>query len=135
MEVLAWAKVKTSMNLRRRETMESYMEADIAALALNCQGSFSTLLAAANSEDCCAPDLINNRDIHDMQDRFDQWAGNLGALQRRASLLSLEYRLRDAPSIKNSICKTITDLCISIQTGMSPCRARRLAYSIQRPKS
>ena len=62
-------------------------------------------------------DFLHVRDAQRMQDRYNQWAGNLGALQNFKSPLSLDHRLQDAPLIKGSILNTLTDHNTSIQTG------------------
>ena len=100
--------------------MEKRPAAKIAAVTLDCQTSVSALLSAVTSKECCVSDFLNPRDVEQMQDRFDQWAGNLGALQPFASPQSLEHRLRDVPLIRESIIHSLEDLYSSIQAGKFP---------------
>ena len=93
------------------------MTTTIPAVALDCQTNILNLLAAVTGDGCCATDVLQCRDVKQMQDRFNQWAGNLGALQSVASPKSLEYRLRDAPLIRDSILHNLGDLSTSIQAG------------------
>lgn len=86
-------------------------------IAIDCQKDIAVLLAATISEDSRVKDFLRGRDIQQMQERYDQWAGNLGALQQLGSPLSLEYRLRDAPLIRESILNTLENLHISMQAG------------------
>ncbi|KAK0651025.1 hypothetical protein B0T16DRAFT_367005 [Cercophora newfieldiana] len=53
--------------------------------------------------------------------RLKLWAGNLGA-HRSSGALSLEYRLRDASSIRNHVVALLQDLCESIDTAISTAR-------------
>lgn len=96
------------------------MTTTIPTVTLDCQTNISKLLAAVTGDGCCANDVLHSRDVEQMQDRFNQWAGNLGALQSVASPKSLEYRLRDAPLVRGSILHNLADLSSSIQAGKSP---------------
>jgi len=49
--------------------------------------------------------------------RFKLWVGTLGA-HRLSGSRSLEYRLRDASSIKNHVVTLLRDLCDSVDEGM-----------------
>lgn len=91
--------------------------AQIEELATECRKGIAELLAAAISEDSSVKGVLHGRDIQQMQERYDQWAGNLGALRHFKSALSLEHRLRDAPLVRESILKTLKDLNVSIQDG------------------
>lgn len=93
---------------------------NIAAIALNCRSSITKLLAATTGEGYCVKDLLNTRDVQQMRDRFNQWAGNLGALHPFQSPLSIEHRLRDAPLVKESVLRTLSDLYSSIEAGKTP---------------
>jgi len=92
----------------------------IPEIAIDCQNAIANLLAAAKSEDCCVKDFLHGRDVQQMQERYDQWAGNLGALQPFESSLSLEHRLRDSPLVRNSILSTLLNLYASVKTGRNP---------------
>ena len=77
-------------------------------------------MAVVTGDGCCARDVLHHRDVEQMLDRFNQWAGNLGAYQSFASPKSLEYRLRDAPLIKDFILHGLADLSSSVQAGKFP---------------
>ena len=100
--------------------MEEPVAPKIAALALDCQSDITSLLAATTGQGYCAGNCLHPRDVEQMQDRFNQWAGNLGALQSFSSPQSLEHRLRDAPLVRESILNSLTDLHNSIQAGKLP---------------
>ncbi|KAM0801423.1 ankyrin repeat-containing domain protein [Usnea florida] len=89
----------------------------IEGLTLDCQSDFTSLKAAASGEGCRAVDFLHSRDIQQLQDRFNQWAGNLGALQPFESPLSLEHRLRNAPIVRESILRILTDLHETMQAA------------------
>lgn len=91
--------------------------AKIEELAIACQKGIAELLAAAISEDSSVKGALHGRDIQQMQERYNQWAGNLGALQHFKSALSLEHRLRDAPLVRQCILDILEDLNVSIQDG------------------
>ncbi|MCJ1369865.1 hypothetical protein MMC20_001077 [Loxospora ochrophaea] len=90
---------------------------DIAAISRDCQSGLITLLAAATSEDCQARHIVHPRDVQQVRDRFDQWAGNLGALQPFKSPRSLEHRLREVPLVRDSIFSVLIDLRSSVQAA------------------
>lgn len=92
---------------------------EIRNIANNCQTTIATLLDTTKDGDSHVKDLVNERDVEEMQERFDQWVGNLGALQASKSPLSLEHRLRNSPMVKNVILRTLADLYDSIQAGMN----------------
>ncbi len=96
----------------------------IAAIAIKCRSSITDLLVAATDEHCCARDFLAPRDVEQIQDRFNQWAGNLGALQPFESPISLEHRLRDAPLVRESIINSLTDLDNSVQAGKDSIHSR-----------
>lgn len=89
----------------------------IDEIAIECQKDIAVLLAATISEDSRVKNFVHGRDVQQTQERYDQWAGNLGALQHFESPLSLEHRLRDAPLIRESILNTLENLHVSIQAG------------------
>ena len=95
-------------------------ELETRRIALDCRSSLTNLLAATTGEGCCVKDFLTTRDVQQLQDRFNQWAGNLGALHPFQSPLSIEHRLRDAPLVKASILRSLSDLYTSIQAGKTP---------------
>ena len=97
--------------------MERLETPRIEEITFGCRSEFTSLMAAASGEGCRAMDCLRLRDVQQLQDRFDQWAGNLGALQPFDSPLSLEHRLRNAPMVRESILKILKDLHESTQAG------------------
>ncbi|KAK0631099.1 hypothetical protein B0T17DRAFT_240310 [Bombardia bombarda] len=53
--------------------------------------------------------------VADAFERFALWAGNLGALRRPTSRLSLDYRLSEAPDLREYICEELQDMLEAIQ--------------------
>lgn len=104
----------------------------LSTVATSCQKGIFDLLEAARSDDCCVKDILGVRNVEHIQERYDQWAGNLGALQHFRSPLSLVYRLRDSPLVRDSILGTLTDFLTSIQDGknLSPIAAHNVAYIV-----
>ena len=100
--------------------MEDQKTPTITSVAISCQKGITKLWAAVTTNDCCVRDFLHVREVQQMEDRYNQWAGNLGALQHFESTLSLEHRLRNAPLVRDSILNTLIDLCASIQAGKSP---------------
>ncbi|RSM01593.1 hypothetical protein CEP52_008511 [Fusarium oligoseptatum] len=98
---------------------------EIRNIAKGCQTAIATLLAATKNDDSHVRDLVNERNVEEMQERFDQWAGNLGAFQAPKLTLSLEHRLRNSPVIKNAILRTLADLYDSVQAATDITTGRR----------
>src|SRR5436190_10025517 len=97
--------------------MEDHYRPNLETIAAHCQKGMADLLEAVTADDCCVKDFVHGRDIQLMQERYSQWAGNLGALQHFKSSLSLTHRLRDAPLVRDSILNTLTELHVSLQDG------------------
>lgn len=92
----------------------------LATIAIDCQEGIANLVKAMNTNSYGMNDLFSVREAKKIQDRYNQWAGNLGALQDFKSPLSLVHRLRDAPVVRDSILSTLTDLLVSIHGGKNP---------------
>ncbi|KAI1502966.1 WD40-repeat-containing domain protein [Biscogniauxia marginata] len=90
---------------------------EIPEIVKDCQTAIASLFTATKDYDSRVKDIVNERDVQQIQERFDQWAGNLGALQSTKSRLSLEHRLRNSPFTKNAIRKMLMDLHDSVQTA------------------
>lgn len=95
-------------------------EFKITNTATECREAIAELLEAAISEDSRVKEFLHGRDVQQMQERYDQWAGNLGALQHFTSSLSLEHRIQDAPLVRESILNTLEHLLVSTQAGKRP---------------
>ncbi|KAI1657010.1 hypothetical protein F4813DRAFT_88267 [Daldinia decipiens] len=61
------------------------------------------------------PSQVCPEAIEDALDRFLLWSGNLGALHLPENKLSLDYRVRAAPEIRDQICEFLDDLRLSIE--------------------
>lgn len=83
----------------------------IRILASKCQREFAALISASS-------ELVARREVSLLHERFEQWAGNLGAFQDPESHLSLEYRLRDAASVSRRIFDILKNLFDSLHAGM-----------------
>lgn len=97
--------------------MDNRQSFKVGPIAIECQRKIGDLLAVTKSEDCSVKEFLHVRDVERIQDRYNQWVDNLGALQHFESPLSLDYRLQDAPMIKTAILNTLTDLDSSLQAG------------------
>lgn len=62
---------------------------------------------------------LRSQDFEALQDRLEQWAANIGALQPSTSSVSLDYRLRNAPATKTAIASHLSDLAASASQGTS----------------
>lgn len=100
----------------------------INALSHRCKEGFAALLAAVTQQH--SEDLVDSRDVARLQERFDQWAGNLGALQQPSSPLSLEHRLRDAVLVSHYISDVLKSLCDSLHAGMNMARFFPLTLTV-----
>ena len=53
---------------------------------------------------------VTDEAVTDVAERFALWARNIGAFHPQGSQLSLEFRLRDAPEIREWVCELLEDL-------------------------
>ncbi|KAB8252371.1 WD40-repeat-containing domain protein [Aspergillus flavus] len=98
----------------------------LSQTALTCKEDIAGLLATTGMEDSSrVTDLLREQDVIQIQERYDQWAGNLGALQPSSSALSLDHRLRDSSQVRKLVLSTLQDLHISIQTATDIAAGRR----------
>lgn len=81
------------MDLAKFEAKED--ATTISSLSSDCTSGF--LLCAVSSQD------REHDAIDDARGRFNVWAANLGALQPPHSLKSLDFRLRDAELMRESV--------------------------------
>ena len=107
------------------EGMGGQASNSLVTVASDCQKGLDDLVTIVASNDCFVKDFLHERDIQQLRERYCQWAGNLGALQPSESPLSLENRLRDAPLVRDSVLKTLTDLRDSLQDGMNILKSAR----------
>ncbi|RYP05472.1 hypothetical protein DL765_009836 [Monosporascus sp. GIB2] len=90
----------------------------IRDVAKACQESLSRLLEAVQDETCPVRNTLRDSDVERMLERFEQWSGNLGALQPSESSLSLQHRLRDSLAVRSAMLKTLHDLRDSIASAL-----------------
>ncbi|KAK4085499.1 uncharacterized protein Triagg1_489 [Trichoderma aggressivum f. europaeum] len=74
---------------------------------------------------------IYSRDAIDALDRFSLWAGSLGALREPNSKLSIEYRLAEAPEIRNEIHRQLDYLLEAIDDVATVVQKRQANYELQ----
>lgn len=87
----------------------------VASKVVACQ---KELLSFVTATKYSASDLVEHREVENIQERFDQWAGNLGAFHLPQSRLSLEYRLRNNLQVRKLIERLLDDLFISINSAL-----------------
>lgn len=97
--------------------MDNQQSSKVGSIAIECQKKIEILLVITKLDDCSVKEFLHVRDFQRIQDRYNQWAGNLGALHHFESPLSLDHRLQDAPLIKNAILNTLTDLDSSLEAS------------------
>lgn len=100
--------------LARRDNMAgNETEGQIAALVFRAISSFESLISTGDTS------LADRATAASHFARFKLWAGSLGA-HRASGGRSLEYRLRDASTIKGQIVSLLQDLNVSVAQGMIP---------------
>lgn len=83
----------------------------ISPVARGCYSSFRTLCSKSDRKPQAAEsvkDVLNLTTeeiniVKELSDRFEQWVGNLGALQAPDSHLSLDYRLKEAKDLRETV--------------------------------
>ena len=80
----------------------------------SCGRRFHSLIKALSNAPHYAAQIRPGA-IGDEFDRFKAWAGNIAA--HRKGRRSLEYRLRDAPHLKDETCNVLTALDEYLQNG------------------
>ncbi|KAI0845027.1 hypothetical protein F5Y00DRAFT_273405 [Daldinia vernicosa] len=76
---------------------------------------FTDLKVQLDGETDTVSYLVGSDAVQDALDRFLLWSGNLGALHLPENKLSLDYRVRAAPEIRDQICEFLDDLQVSIE--------------------
>jgi hypothetical protein len=88
----------------------------IAADCFRAVKVFGNLISHLADSSCKTPEMPA-RVIQDELGRFRVWAGNMGALQDPDSTASLDFRLIDAPQIRQQVLRILRRLIQSIQKG------------------
>ena len=88
-------------------------------IAVNCKACLTWFekLSSLVDDSQQSAFLITHAEVHDQWDRFNIWVGNLGASHSLSLRSSLDYRLRDAPQIKNQIVELLQDLHEALEDG------------------
>ncbi|EXF81271.1 regulator of conidiation-1 [Colletotrichum fioriniae PJ7] len=83
---------------------------EISQAARRCYDSLSSLAQEFETSRNTWEHELTERDFAQLLERFEQWAGNLGALRQLSSRLSLDHRLRDSPTVRAPISSMLEDL-------------------------
>ncbi|KAI3556961.1 regulator of conidiation-1 [Colletotrichum abscissum] len=83
---------------------------EISQAARRCHDSLSSLAQEFETSRNTWEHELTERDFAQLLERFEQWAGNLGALRQPSSKLSLDHRLRDSLTVRASIFSMLEDL-------------------------
>lgn len=92
------------------------MEKSISNWHGTCYKAFAALIQASSDTDNCSEQLPHDVLI-DLAGRFNVWAGNIGAGQQGRA--SLDYRLREATYIQETVIQTLMYLNESLRKGWS----------------
>ncbi|RPA83855.1 hypothetical protein BJ508DRAFT_413188 [Ascobolus immersus RN42] len=94
-------------------------ELSLSSITTKCHAEFMLLNAAAKYEqpDDDANGVSQYDEILELYHRFGQWVGNLGAMHPPQNSLSLDYRLRNAHVVKNSLYDLLLTLEGNIRTA------------------
>ncbi|KAK1840534.1 regulator of conidiation-1 [Colletotrichum chrysophilum] len=91
------------------EKISQMAESEISQVARACHDGLSSLAKESNHVQASLKDGLEQRDVQELIQRFEQWAGNLGVFQQSSSKLSLDYRLRDSPKVRAPILNMLAD--------------------------
>lgn len=61
---------------------------------------------------------VTSASLNDAFERLLLWAGNIGAAAAPDKKISLDFRLRDAPDIKEQICELLRDLIEALDDSL-----------------
>ncbi|KAK1489099.1 hypothetical protein CTAM01_11248 [Colletotrichum tamarilloi] len=98
---------------------------EISQAARRCYNSLSSLAQEFEKSRNTWEHELTERDFAQLLERFEQWAGNLGALRQPSSKLSLDHRLRDSPTVTASIFSMLEDLNESAKMATEIVSGRR----------
>lgn len=92
----------------------SQNDSRISILVVQCLSSFRSIVSALGARHTQGSAAVCNAASHEA--RFKLWVGTFGA-HRSSGARSLQYRLRDASSLRNHIIALLQDLCDSLEEG------------------
>ncbi|KAL8996044.1 MAG: hypothetical protein Q9169_004356 [Polycauliona sp. 2 TL-2023] len=102
------------------------MDDSIRHCSEQCVRGFKSLCTALTNQTEQSQEELLPEVVNDLFGRFNVWAGNIGAGQRGQA--SLDYRLREASSIKDHVCGTLRSLLESIEDATSIISGSRTPY-------
>lgn len=96
------------------------LQPSIAAASVEVAQSFEQLCTVLNDTACERRAALASYAVEDQLARFRIWAGNIGAFHHPPSNASLDYRLREAPTIATQVHDYLDDLKDCLVTGNAP---------------
>lgn len=91
----------------------------IVSAHLGCLQSFNRLLQLIPNSDLISPDTQLVKRVRDEFERYQLWAGNVGAGHSKYKL-SLDYRLEDASFYSEQVC--VSYICVSYKLVLTVTR-------------
>lgn len=91
----------------------------ISGRCRNIRKQLTDLLTALENGSAQVSTTVTSSSIKDVVERFMLWAGNLGALRKPASKLSLDSRLACSSDLRDYICTELEDMSEAIEDRMS----------------
>ncbi|KAF2496628.1 hypothetical protein BU16DRAFT_458300, partial [Lophium mytilinum] len=82
----------------------------IVTLTRRTRAKFDHLILLSSTPERSRAPSIPLFALQDALERFDLWAGNIGATQDAGRRASLDFRLNDTPEIKEQICSLLSDM-------------------------
>jgi hypothetical protein len=84
----------------------------------SCVAAINELCAKLRNPDCKYLDEISPSAVEDESRRFKVWANNIGAFQGPQKQSSLDYRLREAPQVRQQVVRLLDRLSFSATQGL-----------------
>lgn len=89
-------------------------DSQISILVVQCLSSLRNIVSALGARPKQGSATVDNATSYEA--RFKLWVGTFGA-HRASGQRSLQYRLRDASSLRNHIIALLQDLCDALEEG------------------
>lgn len=102
------------------DSFDKQMEETISSSCHKIQRQWAILIAAFENKTVDVSTSVTAVSVTDKLERFILWAGNLGALQRPQSKLSLDSRLASSRDVRDFICTELQDLFMALRDRMLP---------------
>src|SRR6266536_6101440 len=84
----------------------------------SCIADLNDLCTKLRNPNCKYLDQISPSAVEDESRRFMVWANNIGALQGPQKQSSLDYRLREAPQVRQQVIRLLDRLSFSATQGL-----------------